>query len=160
MRKVISYEERFRSAFRALNLQWIEHYFQVEKKDLEQLDHPEECLAGGGEIFFIIVNEKAIGTCAMYKTSATQFELAKMAVDPNFQGQGFGDLLMEHTEAWARARGAKEILILSNTLLGPAIRLYRKHGFEITHLGPHPDYQRCNIELRKDLAEAPLFTRE
>lgn len=41
-----------------------------------------------------------------------------------------------------------EITLLSNTILEPAISLYKKHGFETVHLGPHPDYERCNIEMR------------
>src|SRR6185312_14670310 len=57
----------------------------------------------------------------------------------------------EKAEAWAREQGAAEILILSNTVLAPAIALYKKHGYATTHLGPHPDYERCNIEMRKFL---------
>lgn len=40
---------------------------------------------------------------------------------------------------------------LSNTVLAPAIGLYRNHGFETTHLGSHPDYQRCNIVMALQL---------
>ncbi|MGE3262015.1 MAG: GNAT family N-acetyltransferase [Bacteriovoracia bacterium] len=141
----------FNPAFKRLNLAWIEQYFRVEKKDLEQVNNPEECLRGGGEIFFVVVEGEAVGTCAMYKTGPRQFELAKMAVDPNYRGLGYGDLLMEKAEAWAKEKGANEILILSNTVLEPAISLYRKHGYTVTHLGPHPDYERCNIEMRKTL---------
>lgn len=139
----------YRDAFRALNLQWIQAYFRVEKKDLEQTSAPEECVARGGEIFFVVENGRAVGTCALYRVGHRKFELAKMAVEPGHQGKGFGDLLMRAAEAWAREKKAIEILILSNTVLTPAITLYKKHGFETTHLGPHPDYERCNIEMRK-----------
>jgi GNAT superfamily N-acetyltransferase len=74
-----------------------------------------------------------------------------MAVNPNCRGLGYGDLLMEKSEAWAREQGANEILILSNTVLTPSIELYKKHGYQTTHLGPHPDYERCNIEMKKSL---------
>lgn len=151
--ELLHYRPEFQPAFRALNLEWIERYFKVEKKDLEQVDHPERCLEGGGEIFFVVAEGKPLGTCAMYRVGEKQYELAKMAVDPAARGLGYGDLLMERAEEWAREKGATEILILSNTVLEPAIRLYKKHGFETVHLGPHPDYERCNIEMRKSLAQ-------
>jgi GNAT superfamily N-acetyltransferase len=149
---LVTYQPQFKRAFRELNLEWIERYFRVEKKDLEQTDHPERCLEEGGQIFFVVRNGEAVGTCAMYRAGEGEFELAKMAVRPSEQGHGYGDLLMEGAEAWARSQGARAIVILSNTVLEPAIRLYRKHGFETVHLGPHPDYERCNIEMRKRLA--------
>jgi GNAT superfamily N-acetyltransferase len=150
--KIVPFDLRYRAAFKALNLAWIERYFRVEPKDIAQTDHPEECVAGGGEIFFVVVAGEAVGTCAMYRTGPAQFELAKMAVHPDYHGRGFGDRLMEAAESWARRQGAAEILILSNTVLAPAIALYRKHGYETIHLGPHPDYERCNIEMKKRLS--------
>jgi GNAT superfamily N-acetyltransferase len=151
MKDAITYDTRYKTAYRDLNLEWIEKYFTAEKKDHEQLDNPEECLAEGGQIFFVLDGERAIGTCAMYKTGEKQFELAKMAVSPSYRGQGLGDLLIDVSESWAKAQGAEEILILSNTVLEPAIRLYHKHGFKTTYLGPNPDYERANIELRKHI---------
>ena len=148
---VTLYQTRFKNEFRELNLEWIRKYFKVEQKDLDQVSNPEACLAEGGQIFFVIKDNKAVATCAMYKIGAKNFELAKMAVSPDCRGLGYGDLLMEESEKWAWAQGAEEILILSNTILTPAIELYKKHGFVTTHLGPHPDYERCNIEMKKKL---------
>lgn len=147
--KVITYDPKFKQAFRDLNLEWIERYFKIEQKDLDQVDHPEECLAGGGEIFFVIDGREAVGTCAMYKIGEGRYELAKMGVRPDRRGKGIGDLLMIAAEEWAKAQGAVEIMMLSNTILEPAISLYHKHGYKTVHLGPHPDYERCNIELKK-----------
>lgn len=148
---MITYDHKYKESFKALNSQWIEKYFQLEKKDLEQMQNPEECLATGGQIFFILIGEKAAGTCGVYEIAPDRYEIAKMAVNPEFQGQGLGDLLIENAEDWAKSQGAKEILLLSNTILTPAIRLYKKHGYQVTHWGPDPDYERCNIELRKFL---------
>jgi GNAT superfamily N-acetyltransferase len=148
---VVLYDPRYKDVFRKLNLAWIEKYFRVESKDIEQTDNPEECLKQGGQIFFIVDGERAVGTCAMYLLSPKIYELAKMAVDPAYQGHGYGDALMIAAEDWVRAQGGTEIHILSNTVLEPAIRLYHKHGYVTTHLGPHPDYERANIELKKKL---------
>ncbi|MBX3023158.1 MAG: GNAT family N-acetyltransferase [Bdellovibrionales bacterium] len=149
--QVVTYQEQYKSVFRDLNLEWIRKYFAVEVKDVEQTSAPEQCLREGGEIFFVVVDGDAVGTCAMYKIGDGVFELAKMAVSPLFHGKGFGDLLMQAAENWARERCAREIHILSNTVLEPAIGLYKKHGYETIHLGAHPDYERCNIEMRKVL---------
>lgn len=149
--EVITYDPKYKHAFRDLNLEWIETYFKIEKKDLAQVDNPEECLKNGGEIFFVIHDGEAVGTCAMYKINKHSFELAKMGVRPDQRGKGIGDLLMTAAEDWARAKGAAEVMMLSNTILAPAIALYHKHGYQTVHLGPHPDYERCNIELRKTL---------
>lgn len=150
MTELITYRPEFQETFRRLNLAWIEKYFRVEQKDLDQVDHPEE-LRSEGEIFFTLVNGRAVGTCAVYLLEEGIYEIAKMAVEPGYQGHGLGDLLMRGAEEWIRSRGGREIHILSNTVLEPAINLYKKHGFEVHLLGPHPDYERCNIELRKTL---------
>jgi GNAT superfamily N-acetyltransferase len=140
--------KRFLSSFKSLNQEWIEKYFEIEAMDLYQLEHPEETiLAQGGEIFFVLENDKAVGTCAMVPHGQHDYELAKLAVSPEMRGKGYGDLLMTTVIDWSRKKGAKRITILSNTILEPAIALYKKHGFKTVHLGTHPDYCRCNIEM-------------
>ena len=57
------------------------------------------------------------------------FEIAKMAVAPGARGQGYGDLLMEASVEFARRAGARRVVIVSNTVLAPAIRLYQNLGF-------------------------------
>jgi GNAT superfamily N-acetyltransferase len=146
------YDPKYKSAYRDLNSRWIETYFKIEPKDTEQLENPEECLAEGGQIFFIVHDGKAVGTCAMYKMSDERYELAKMAVDPAYQGRGLSNVLMTDSEAWVRAQGGKEVFIRSNTVLTPAITLYRKHGYvEVPRKGVDPEYARCNIEMIKKL---------
>lgn len=145
---VITYDSRFLPAFISLNEEWIQRHFAIEEMDRRQLRDPHGfILKGGGEIFFVIEKGVAVGTCAMIPHGESGFELAKMAVAPDTRGKGYGDLLMVTAIDWARAKGASEIQILSNTVLEPAIQLYKKHGFQTVHLGPHPDYQRCNIEM-------------
>lgn len=150
--EVVSYHPRYRDVFIALNRQWIEKYFRVEPADLHQLEHPEEnILRIGGEIFFVLEDGLAVGTCAMVPHGKHSYEIAKMAVADAAKGKGYGDLLMQACIEWARAKKVREITILSNTVLEPAIRLYHKHGFKTVNLGAHPDYERCNIEMRMSL---------
>lgn len=147
---VIPFDEKFLPAFISLNREWIEKYFVLEAMDLYQLENPKRTiLEGGGEIFFVVSGGEALGTCAMVPHGPGSYELAKMAVAPQARGKSYGDLLMEASVTWAKSKGAHEIIILSNTILEPAIGLYKKHGFTVVHLGDHPDYKRCNIELRR-----------
>jgi len=146
--ELVTYRPEFAIDFKNLNLQWIEKYFTVEVKDIEQLSQPvTKILEPGGEIFFVRRGQKTLGTCAMIPVSAGVYEIAKMAVAPEAQGLGLGDRLMRACVEWANAKKATKIIILSNTVLEPAIALYKKHGFKTTHLGKHPDYDRCNIEM-------------
>ena len=43
-------------------------------------------------------------------------------------------------------------MILSNTVLTPAIRLYEKHGFVRVPLEEHERFARANIRLERELA--------
>ena len=83
----------------------------------------------------------------MIRHDAETFELAKMAVEPAAQGRGYGDRLVEAAVEFARAAGARRIILVSNTLLGPALNLYRKHGFRDVPLDPANGYTRADIQL-------------
>ena len=75
------------------------------------------------------------------------YEIAKMAVEKNTRGKGYGNLLMEAAIGGAKAKGADKIIIVSNTILEPAIKLYKKYGFRTIRLGQDPNYERGNIEM-------------
>jgi GNAT superfamily N-acetyltransferase len=145
---VVTFDPEFLPAFAELNRQWIETYFSLEPMDLAQLEDPyESVLRPGGEIFFLLESGAPVGTVAMIPHGPGCYELAKMAVSPAFRAKGYGSVLIEAAVGWARQKGAEKIILLSNTVLKPAISLYEKHGFQTVRLGDHPDYKRCNIEM-------------
>lgn len=138
--------------FENLNLEWIERHFRVEGRDREVLGNPRrEIVDRGGEVFFLLAGDDVLGTCAMIPHGEGVYELSKMAVQPAARGRGLGDRLMIAAIAWAQARGARRVFLESNTILVPAIELYRKHGFRTTRLGPGDEYERSNIEMTLDL---------
>ncbi|HMO81779.1 MAG TPA: GNAT family N-acetyltransferase [Pyrinomonadaceae bacterium] len=145
---VVAYHERFKSDFGRLNYEWIERYFVVEHHDRELLDQPyETIIEPGGEIFFAVAGGEAVGTAAMIPEGDERFELAKMAVSPDWQGRGIGDMLLETCVGFARERKALSIVLLSNTRLKAAIGLYRKHGFRETLTDSRSPYERVNIRM-------------
>lgn len=149
---VVSYRDEFRDTFERLNRAWIETYFVLEDADREVFADPRaKIVDSGGEIFFVLEGEQVLGTCAVMRHSADECEIAKMAVAPGAQGRGFGDLLMNRAMEFAAELGARRVIILSNTVLEPAIRLYRKHGFVQVPLETDSRYERANIRLDREL---------
>ena len=151
--EIVHYRSEFRSAFKRLNEAWITTYFKMEKPDHAALDDPESyILDRGGFIFVALENGEPVGVCALMKRDDVvyPFELAKMAVRPESRGKNIGYALGQAVITQARELKAKHLFLESNTVLKPALGLYRKLGFkEIT--GPSTPYARCNIQMSLDL---------
>ncbi|MGQ0541911.1 MAG: GNAT family N-acetyltransferase [Blastocatellia bacterium] len=146
--RIAEFEELYALDFARLNYEWIAKYYGVEEHDHEILDHPfEYVIKTGGQIFFAFVGEAVAGTVALIKIDGESFELSKMAVSPEFQGRGLGDLLMRACVDHAKAANAKSIILESNTKQAAAINLYRKFGFAETPLDPNSQYVRANIRM-------------
>lgn len=150
---IVNYSPKYRGAFRDLNLEWITKFFKIEQADRDALDNPKGyILDRGGHIFVALMNDEPVGVCALIKRKDKRYpyELAKMAVSPRAQGKGAGLLLGEAIIKKARALKAKNLYLESNTVLTPAIRLYKKLGFvKVDGLGT--PYERCNIHMELDL---------
>ena len=158
---VVPFDEEFQAAFEQLNREWIQAYFALEPADREILADPQgKILDSGGQVFFVVDQGQVQGTCAVLRLGADVCEIAKMAVAPAARGRGFGDLLMRACIAFAGEIGARRIVIVSNTVLEPAIRLYRKHGFVQVPLVTDPRYRRANIRLELELAASALASSE
>jgi putative acetyltransferase len=143
-----------RAAFEALNRAWIERHFVVEEADRAVFADPEGAIrAPGGEILFVLEGERIVGTCALMPHGPGTFELAKMAVDPSAQGRGHADRLMAAALDWARARGAERVMLVTNSALTPALRLYAKHGFRRVPVDPANEYARADVQM--ELALGP-----
>ena len=80
----------------------------------------------------------AIG--AMKQLDPAHGELKSMRAAPAFRGKGLGEAMLLHLIAQARARGYRRLSLEtgSGAAFGPAIGLYRKHGF--AECGPFEDY--------------------
>jgi len=150
---VVPYREEFKSAFEQLNREWIETYFVLEAADREIFRDPaSRVLAAGGQIFFVVEGNQVQGTCAVLRHNEEDLEIAKMAVAPSARGRGYGDRLMEAAIRFAAQAGGKRMIIVSNTVLEPAIRLYQKHGFLRVPLAADERYQRANIRMERELS--------
>ena len=133
--------------FVRLNELWISEHFSIEESDRVLAADPFKIVRDGGHILSLVDGDRVVGVCALFKEADQRFQLARMAVEPGERGKGYGEALIVAALRKARERGAKTVHLLSNTVLGPAIALYRKHGFRAVSEGPHPVYARCNIVM-------------
>lgn len=147
--KIVRYEPKYQSAFRALNEEWITTYFEMEESDYNALDHPQEyILDQGGEILVALYKDEPVGVCALIKMDDPEydFELAKMAVAPKVRGQKIGWLLGKAIVNLAKELNASKIYLESNATLQPAINLYIKLGFKHIY-GRATPYKRADIQM-------------
>ena len=151
--EVVDYRPEHLMIFKRLNIMWINSHWSLEPHDLEVLDAPDSSiLSKGGHIFVALVNGEPRGVVALCRMDGAEydFELAKLAVDPEARGMGIGEKICRAALDRARQSGARKIFLESNTILKPAINLYRKLGF--TELKEyHPAYERGDIQMELEL---------
>ncbi len=136
------------TAFRDINLEWIERFFAVEQKDRDVLGNPKKyILDPGGEILLALDDDTPVGVVALVIMGEGSVELAKMGVRPSAQGKGAGRLLVAGAIAKAREMGVRRVYLETNSKLGPALKLYHDAGFRpLRETIPSP-YARADVQL-------------
>jgi len=130
MPRIIPYSDIHASAFKEINVAWLEKYNLLESHDIQMLDDPRGTIIDrGGVIFLAEENGAIIGSAALILEHDGIYELAKMTVVPAWRGKGISKILLEKCLATARDLGAKKIILFSNDQLQTAISLYRQYGF-------------------------------
>jgi ribosomal protein S18 acetylase RimI-like enzyme len=140
--------------FERLNRRWIERYFAMEPLDYLLLQNPEtEIIEKGGAVLFAVTaGGEVVGTTALKNDGDGVFELSKMAVDEKARGLGIGKALGAAALARARKMGARKVVLYTNSLLAPAINLYRKLGFrDVPVTGK--DYSRADVKMEIEFEE-------
>ncbi|HXO33385.1 MAG TPA: GNAT family N-acetyltransferase [Candidatus Acidoferrales bacterium] len=125
-------------------------FFRIEPKEAPILADPQATiLDSGGRIFFAIAGKRCIGCCALIRKSDKEFEVAKMAVEPSYQGAGIGRRLLHAAIEEGRNAGAQRLTLETNHVLSPAIRLYESMGFnhiDADRIIPSP-YVRADVYM-------------
>jgi len=115
--------------FGRLNRAWIEQDYAIEPPEEEMLARPESVIERGGAIVFAKRGDEVVGTGGLEALAEGDFEIIKMAVEPECRGRGIGQLLMDRLIAIAIERGARWVRIETVAALVAANGLYRKNGF-------------------------------
>ncbi len=143
-------------AFAALNRAWLSAYGLLEAADERQLEDPAgQILAPGGQIFVARCGGEVVGTCAVVPHEEGVLELAKLVVVPAMQGGGLGRRLVEACLAYARSRDARRVILLSNSRLGAALRLYEALGFRRAPVPSGAPYATADVYMELDLGPQP-----
>ncbi len=148
----ITFEKEYARDFASINYQWLEDYFDIEPQDQVVLENPVgEVIDKGGQIFFALVEGKAVGTVALILKEPGTFELVKMGVLSEYKGLKIGKGLIQSAIDYARTSGMNKIVLETNSKLLPAIALYQKAGFQIIEPDPNTKYKRCDLWMELNL---------
>lgn len=98
---------------------WDDDVYAIEEA---YLNNQGEFLIGEWDGIFV-----AMG--AFHRTSPERAEIKRMRTHPDFQGRGFGQLILRELEARARAMGYQILHLDTSVVQVPAQKLYEKNGF-------------------------------
>lgn len=147
-----TYRPEHARAFAELNRAWLVENDLLEPLDEQQLQNPEgEILAPGGQIFVAISGQEVLGTCAAIPHGPGVYELAKLAVSSAARGQGLGRKLVTACLAFAKERKAHRLVLVSNSRLRPALRLYETFGFQHRQPPSPLPYTTADVYMELDL---------
>lgn len=148
--EILSYQEKYKKDFAALNLAWIKKYFKVEPQDVKMLHDVEDFLAKGAAVYFAVEQDKAIATCMVVPRGGRVWEICKLATDEHYMGKGAGSGVLKACTDYAKEHGANKLMIVSNSILSAAMHLYSKAGFKEVPID-NMEYERVNIQLELNL---------
>lgn len=152
---IINWHNDYKNDFKRLNMNWLKSEFDGELTaiDKQSLNHPESYyLSQGGYIFFAKQADKIIGCIALRPSLEDHYEISKMAVTNENQGQGVGRLLLLKALDKARELQVKTIFLETNSGLLRALTLYQHFGFtEQQHPKGSSKYQRADIYMELQL---------
>ena len=153
---IVPFKRKYKSDFIRINREWLKKYFEnerLEKEDERLLTNPEkEIINKGGEIFFAILNNEVVGTCAVIKIDDFSFELAKMGVTGKAQGKQIGKKLALTSIGYAVEKGAVKLTLSTSIKLVAAFNLYKKLGFKEKMKKDDRRYKRALIYMELDLS--------
>jgi ribosomal protein S18 acetylase RimI-like enzyme len=98
---------------------WDDDVYAIEEV---YLNNQGEFLIGEWDGIFV-----AMG--AFRRTSPERAEIKRMRTHPDFQGRGFGQLILSELESLARAMGYKTLHLDTSVVQVYARKLYEKNGF-------------------------------
>jgi GNAT superfamily N-acetyltransferase len=73
-----------------------------------------------------------VGVCERYTlTSSRRADIEGLVVEDEYRGNGIGEMLLTFAQTWARARGCRQMRLLSNVVRKRAHAFYLRFGYEV-----------------------------
>ena len=104
----------------------------------------ETYLQNQGEFLIGECDGEFVAMGAFRRTGPGRAEIKRMRVHPDYQGRGYGQLILTELETRARALGYQILHLDTSTLQLPAQRLYEKNGY---HEVGRDNYQGIEVIL-------------
>ena len=137
--EIIEYSDSYHEDFKRMNLEWLDKYNLTESHDLMVLNDPKgTILDHGGFIWLAKAGDEIVGSAALMNEGDSIFELAKMAVTKDWQGNGISKMLIETCLKKAKEMAVKKLTLFSNHQLQTALKLYKKYGFKNVEVKDSP----------------------
>ncbi|MDA8226427.1 MAG: GNAT family N-acetyltransferase [Desulfitobacterium hafniense] len=112
---------------RCVNLAYEKYIPRIGKKPKPMLDD-YIFLIDKGNVFLGEYEGQLVGILVL-KNSEKYIFLDNVAVEPSYQGKGFGKKLLLFAEKYAKEKDIKEIRLYTNAKMFENIAIYKKMGF-------------------------------
>ena len=148
--QIVDMQPEHAEVFRDLNLAWIGANFTVEAKDRATLENPQAAILDqGGHVLMALDGDgQVLGCAALLLMADGGFELAKMTTAQTARGRGVARMLIEAAAQRAQSKGAPRLYLETNSVLAPALALYRATGFVDLPAQPTP-YARADVFMER-----------
>ncbi len=128
--KIVAYDKKYKNEFVEMNKRWISEMFEIEPEDIRELEDIEPAIERGGNIFFALDEHDCVMACCMIAPRADgDWEIMKFAAKGMYTGTGAGNACLKACMDYAKQKGIKRVIIVSNRKCVQALHLYRKNGF-------------------------------
>lgn len=109
--------------------------------------HFEDSLSAGYQVQLLLADDAVLGYFVAMK-GVDEVHLLNLTVAPDYQRQGWAQLLLEALSLWARGQGAEWIWLEVRMGNRRAIQVYETHGFQ--RLGQRKNYYPSDPGQRED----------
>ncbi|MGC2238968.1 MAG: GNAT family N-acetyltransferase [Pyrinomonadaceae bacterium] len=104
--------------------------FVVEQEETHLLAPDEYFRAKDGEFWVVVEKNEIVATVAVMMLGEKTGELKSLYVRKDFRRQGLGEKLTTLVIKYAQMKGAKEMILWSDTRFTKAHKLYERLGFK------------------------------
>lgn len=109
-------------------------------------------LVASGEAWVAVEDDRVVGVLVI-RPCRGELELENVAVDPGWQGRGYGRALIAFAEDHARELGLASVTLYTNETMTENLRLYPALGFVETGRRVEDGYRR--VYFRKTIPAPP-----
>lgn len=146
--EILEYSPEYKDDFKRLNMEWMAQ-FKLDVAHQLLIDDPDhQIIEKGGAIFFAKVDDKVVGTAALIRESNKLYEIADMAVTPQYQGRHIGKSLLIKAVDKAKALGGKQVYLITSTKLKTSLEMYKTFGFREMPFDPEMSlYEGSDVKM-------------